>query len=153
MSKTHQLKTQELIDLVAANGWQGKFQKAFEKAKSYDVQEMDDINSLDDYFDWLDANLTWIGFRSKTSSAAPCSTISVNSTSSSTSRLSRNCRLLSSPTTFRNPSPRCQPRPTRLTRPTGPTRRPLPHPLRRRDFLLKNYLAGFIAETALNSLL
>lgn len=60
MSKTHQPKTQELIDLIAANGWQDKFQKAFEKAKSYDVVEMDDINSLDDYFDWLDANLTWI---------------------------------------------------------------------------------------------
>lgn len=65
MSKTHQLKTQELIDFIAANGWQGKFQKAFEKAKSYDVQEMDDINSLDDYFDWLDANLTWISVENK----------------------------------------------------------------------------------------
>lgn len=65
MSKTHQLKTQELIDLIAANGWQDKFQKAFEKAKSYDVQEMDDINSLDDYFDWLDANLTWIPVENK----------------------------------------------------------------------------------------
>lgn len=60
MSKPHQPKTQELIDLIAQHGWQDKFQQAFEKAKSYDVQEMDDINSLDDYFDWLDANLTWI---------------------------------------------------------------------------------------------
>lgn len=60
MSNTHHPKTQELIDLIASNGWQDKFQKAFEKAKSYDVQEMDDINSLDDYFSWLDANLRWI---------------------------------------------------------------------------------------------
>lgn len=42
-----------------------KFQKTFEKAKSYDVQEMDDINSLDDYFDWLDVNLTWIPVENK----------------------------------------------------------------------------------------
>lgn len=26
---------------------------------------MDDINSLDDYFDWLDANLTWIPVENK----------------------------------------------------------------------------------------
>lgn len=57
MSKTHQPKTQELIDLIAANGWKDKFQKAFEKAKSYDVQEMDDNNSLDDYFDWLNMDV------------------------------------------------------------------------------------------------
>lgn len=60
MSTHHQPKTQELIDLIAKNGWQDKFQQAFEKAKSYDVQEMDDINSLEDYYNWLDANLTWI---------------------------------------------------------------------------------------------
>ena len=65
MSKTHQPKTQELIDLIAKNGWQDKFQKAFEKAKSYNVQEMDDINSLDDYYNWLDANLTWIPVENK----------------------------------------------------------------------------------------
>lgn len=65
MSKTHQPKTQELIDLIAQNGWQDKFQKALEKAKSYDVQEMDDINTMDDYFDWLDANLTWIPLENK----------------------------------------------------------------------------------------
>lgn len=65
MSKTHQPKTQELIDLIAKNGWQDKFQQAFEKAKSYNVQEMDDINSLEDYYDWLDANLTWIPVENK----------------------------------------------------------------------------------------
>lgn len=65
MSKTHQPKTQELIDLIAQNGWQDKFQKALEKAKSYDVQEMDDINTMEDYYDWLDANLTWIPLENK----------------------------------------------------------------------------------------
>lgn len=60
MSTTHQPKTQELIDLIAKNGWQDKFQQAFEKAKSYNVAQMDDINSLEDYYNWLDANLRWI---------------------------------------------------------------------------------------------
>ncbi len=60
MSKPHLPKVQELIDLIAKNGWEDKFQKAYEKAKSYNVQEMDDINSLEDYYDWLDANLRWI---------------------------------------------------------------------------------------------
>ncbi len=65
MSKTHQPKTQELIDLIAKNGWQDKFQQAFEKAKSYNVKEMDDINSLEDYYNWLDANLRWIPVENK----------------------------------------------------------------------------------------
>ena len=65
MSKPHLPKTQELIDLIAQNGWHDKFQQAFEKAKSFDVQEMDDINSLDDYFNWLDANLRWIPVENK----------------------------------------------------------------------------------------
>ncbi len=65
MSKTHQPKTQELIDLIAKNGWQDKFQQAFEKAKSYNVKEMDDINSLQDYYNWLDANLRWIPVENK----------------------------------------------------------------------------------------
>lgn len=59
-TKNYSPVVQELIDMIAQNGWQDKFQKAFEKAKSYDVQEMDDINSLEDYYNWLDANLKWI---------------------------------------------------------------------------------------------
>ena len=44
---THQPIVQELLDMIQKNGWQEKFQQAFEKAKSYDVQEMDDLKSLD----------------------------------------------------------------------------------------------------------
>lgn len=57
---THQPVVQKLLDMIAEKGWQDKFQQALVKAKSYDVQEMDDINTLDDYYNWLDANLTWI---------------------------------------------------------------------------------------------
>lgn len=56
----HQPIVQELLDMIAKNGWQDKFQKAYENAKALDVKEMDDINSLEDYYAWLDANLTWI---------------------------------------------------------------------------------------------
>ena len=60
MSAQHLPVVQELIDMIAKNGWQDKFQQAYEKAKSYNVKEMDDINSLDDYYNWLDANLRWV---------------------------------------------------------------------------------------------
>ena len=56
----HQPIVQKLLDMIATNGWQDKFQQAFEKAKSLDVKEMDGINSLEDYYAWLDSNLTWI---------------------------------------------------------------------------------------------
>lgn len=46
----HQPIVQELLDMIEKNGWQDKFQKAYENAKSCDVKEMDDINSLDDYY-------------------------------------------------------------------------------------------------------
>ena len=43
----HQPIVQKLLDMIATNGWQDKFQQAFEKAKSLDVKEMDGINSLE----------------------------------------------------------------------------------------------------------
>lgn len=42
----HQPIVQELLDMIAANGWQDKFQQAFDKAKSYNAVEMDELNSL-----------------------------------------------------------------------------------------------------------
>lgn len=56
----HQPIVQELLDMIATNGWQDKFQQAFDKAKSYNAVEMDDLNSLEDYYNWLDAQLTWV---------------------------------------------------------------------------------------------
>ena len=58
--KTYSPIVQKLIDMIEKNGWRDKFQQAYEKAKTYNVKEMDDINSLDDYFDWLEKNLRWI---------------------------------------------------------------------------------------------
>lgn len=51
---------QELIDMISANGWQGKFEEALKKAQSYNVIGFEDIKTLDDYFKWIDAQLSWV---------------------------------------------------------------------------------------------
>lgn len=56
----HQPVVQELIDLIAQNGWGDQFNQALQKAMQYNIPEMADIQSLDDYFDWLDKQLTWV---------------------------------------------------------------------------------------------
>ncbi len=53
---------QELIDMIAKNGWQSKFDEAFKAAKALNVIEFDDIKTLTDYFDWINAQLTWAPF-------------------------------------------------------------------------------------------
>ena len=53
---------QELIDMIAKNGWQSKFDEAFKKAKALNVVEFEDIKTLEDYFDWINAQLTWAPF-------------------------------------------------------------------------------------------
>lgn len=59
-TKKYHPVVQELIDMIAKNGWQDKFQKALDKALSYNVVEMNDIKTLDDYFQWCDDQLHWI---------------------------------------------------------------------------------------------
>lgn len=53
---------QELIDMIAKNGWQSKFDEAFKNAKALNVVEFKDIKTLEDYFDWINKQLTWIPF-------------------------------------------------------------------------------------------
>ncbi len=57
---THQPIVQELLDMIQKNNWQDKFQQAFDKAKSYNAVEMDEMKTLDDYYAWLDAQMTWV---------------------------------------------------------------------------------------------
>lgn len=59
-NKKHAPIVQELIDMIAKNGWSEKFQQALKKAQSYKIAEMADIKTLEDYFEWLDKQLTWI---------------------------------------------------------------------------------------------
>lgn len=51
---------QELIDMIAQNGWQSKFEEALKKAQSYNVIGFEDVKTLDDYFKWVDAQLKWV---------------------------------------------------------------------------------------------
>lgn len=51
---------QELIDMIAKNGWRDKFEKALEKARSYNTIEYEPIKTLEDYFDWCESNLHWV---------------------------------------------------------------------------------------------
>lgn len=48
---------QELIDMIAQNGWQSKFEEALKKAQSYNVIGFEDVKTLDDYFKWIDDQL------------------------------------------------------------------------------------------------
>lgn len=51
---------EELIRLITANGWESKFQQALESVKQYHIETMEELNSLPDYYAWLDKRLRWI---------------------------------------------------------------------------------------------
>ncbi len=51
---------QELIDMISQNGWKEKFEQALQNAQQYKIDAMSDIQSLDDYFDWLNKQLHWV---------------------------------------------------------------------------------------------
>lgn len=51
---------QELIDMISQNGWKEKFEQALQNAQQYKIDAMSDIQSLDDYFAWLDKQLHWV---------------------------------------------------------------------------------------------
>ncbi|MGL4293243.1 MAG: phosphatidylserine decarboxylase [Bacteroidales bacterium] len=59
-TKKHAPIVQELIDLIAKNKWEDKFNQALKKAQSYNIAEMADIKTMEDYYNWLEAQLTWI---------------------------------------------------------------------------------------------
>ncbi|MEG1839593.1 MAG: phosphatidylserine decarboxylase, partial [Bacteroidaceae bacterium] len=58
----HEPIVQELVDMIKANNWEEKFDTALKNAKQYKIAEMNDINTMNDYFDWLDMQLTWVPF-------------------------------------------------------------------------------------------
>ncbi len=52
---------QELIGMVNSNeGWKGMFEAALKKCHDDDVAEFDDIKTLDDWYEWINAQLSWI---------------------------------------------------------------------------------------------
>lgn len=50
----------ELIELITTNKWEEKFQQALESVKQYHIETMEELNSLSDYYAWLDKRLHWI---------------------------------------------------------------------------------------------
>lgn len=58
--KTYSPVVQELIDMIAKNGWQDKFQKALDNCHALNTIEYENIKTLDDFYDWLEGELHWI---------------------------------------------------------------------------------------------
>ncbi|MCM1004695.1 MAG: phosphatidylserine decarboxylase [Prevotella sp.] len=59
-TKSYSPVVQELIDMIARNGWQDKFRKALDNVHAQNVIEYENIKTLDDYFDWCESNLHWV---------------------------------------------------------------------------------------------
>ena len=51
--------TQQLIDLIEANGWRDKFCDAISAAQSFDVPQLAKIDSLDAYLEYVNDMVTW----------------------------------------------------------------------------------------------
>lgn len=67
--KSYSPVVQELIDLIAKNGWQDKFQKALDACHALNTIEYENIKTLDDYYDWLEASLSWVPVENKEGTA------------------------------------------------------------------------------------
>ena len=59
-TKQYHPVVQELVDMIREKGWQSKFEEALKKAQSYNVIGFEDIKTLEDYFNWLDGELSWV---------------------------------------------------------------------------------------------
>lgn len=59
-TKVYSPVVQQLIDMIQSNGWQDKFQAALDKCHDLNVIEYESIKTLDDYFDWCEAQLHWV---------------------------------------------------------------------------------------------
>lgn len=59
MAKWHKVVA-ELIDLIKENGWKGDFDKAIQHAQKWNIPELSDIQSLDDYLKWINELLYWV---------------------------------------------------------------------------------------------
>ena len=59
-TKNYSPVVQELIDLIAKNGWEDRFQKALDACHALNTIEYENIKTLDDYYDWLEGELKWI---------------------------------------------------------------------------------------------
>lgn len=58
--KTYHPVVQELVDMIKTNKWEDKFQKALSSASKFNIADMSDIRTLDDYFVWINKLLYWV---------------------------------------------------------------------------------------------
>lgn len=57
---SYQPITQKLIDLIKKNGWEKRFQDALDSIHKQNVVGYEDIKTLDDYYKWVDDELSWL---------------------------------------------------------------------------------------------
>lgn len=50
---------QELVGMIQQNQWEPKFEEALKKAAQYNLEEMQDIKTVDDYLKWINGLLYW----------------------------------------------------------------------------------------------
>jgi phosphatidylserine decarboxylase len=55
----------ELVALIEENGWEDDFNQAIENARKWNIPEMADIKSLQDYLDWINGLLYWVPTENK----------------------------------------------------------------------------------------
>ena len=58
-SKYHPI-VQDLVQLIQTNNWKKHFEKAIKQANSKNVPFLENVTSLDEYLDWIDAFLYWV---------------------------------------------------------------------------------------------
>ncbi|WP_223641941.1 phosphatidylserine decarboxylase [Corallococcus sp. EGB] len=51
---------EELKQLIARNGWEGRFSQAIKDARHYQIPTLRHIESLDDYLQWMSRLLEWV---------------------------------------------------------------------------------------------
>lgn len=51
---------EELKGLIARNGWEDRFVEALKCVRQYHIEGMEELDTLENYFAWLDRQLRWI---------------------------------------------------------------------------------------------
>ncbi|KAF3936163.1 hypothetical protein ABW19_dt0202246 [Dactylella cylindrospora] len=63
--KVHRV-TQSLVNLIGANNWEHRFRKAIASARATGVKELQHIETLDDFYRYIDSFIHWLPSEDKT---------------------------------------------------------------------------------------
>ena len=50
----------ELEAMILENGWTDDFNQAIERARSFNIPQLEDIHNLEDYLQWMNDFLSWV---------------------------------------------------------------------------------------------